>query len=71
MDFKLDTLDVGIVIGYFLLILYIAYRAVRKDKATSESSFENSEDYFLGGRDLVGLLLVRHFLPQTLAQSIW
>lgn len=52
MDFKLDTLDVGIVIGYFLLILYIAYRAVRKDKATSESSFENSEDYFLGGRDL-------------------
>ena len=51
-NFKLDALDISIIIGYFLLILYIAYRVIRKDKKAQDSSFENSEDYFLGGRDL-------------------
>lgn len=52
MGFKLDTLDIGIIIGYFLLILFIAYKVVRKNKSAKEASFKNSEDYFLGGRDL-------------------
>lgn len=49
---ELSAIDMVVIAGYFLLILYIAFRVVRKGRKASQASFENSEEYFLGGRDL-------------------
>ena len=49
---ELNAVDIAVIAGYFLLILYIAFRAVRKGRKKNEASFKDSEEYFLGGRDL-------------------
>lgn len=49
---ELGTIDIAVIAGYFLLILFIAFWAVRKGRKRNQASFESSEEYFLGGRDL-------------------
>lgn len=50
--FSLGTLDLSVVLAYFLLILFLALWVVRRDRKKGEASFQNSEDYFLGGRNM-------------------
>jgi SSS family solute:Na+ symporter len=49
---ELSTIDLAVIGGYFLLIIYIAFRAVRKGRRAGQASFESAEEYFLGGRNL-------------------
>lgn len=51
-NFTLGNLDLLVVLAYFLLILFIAFWVVRKDRRKGQKSFETSEEYFLGGRDM-------------------
>lgn len=48
MDLSIAPLDIAIIIGYFLLIFYIAYRITMKERSKSASA---SDDYFLAGRN--------------------
>lgn len=45
MNIALTALDYSVIIAYFLLVFFIAWKVTDKDK-------ENSDDYFLGGRNL-------------------
>ena len=48
----LSALDLLIIISYFLLVLFVTLMVVLKGRGKTKSFFEDSEDYFLGGRDL-------------------
>lgn len=52
VKFSLETLDLVVIGAYFLLIVCIAYFAIRKGRNGTESTAKGSEEYFLGGRDL-------------------
>jgi solute:Na+ symporter, SSS family len=48
----LELIDLAVIIAYFVLVLFVALWVVRMGKRNKAGSFEDSEDYFLGGRDL-------------------
>ena len=48
----IEPIDLAVIGSYFLLVIFVAWRVVRAGKKADHQSFDNTEDYFLGGRDL-------------------
>jgi len=48
----IQPIDLAVIGSYFFLVILIAWRVVRAGKKAAAKSFENTEDYFLGGRNL-------------------